>query len=327
MKWAAWFDLYLKTHCAARGLMTRSIASYGATLQMFREYARFRLGDREPDQLTARDILEYVDHLRRERHNGASAVNRQVTILRSMYRAMVAMGQLEPAQNPLAHFPRIKAAPTKLPVFLSEPEVKQLLAQPRGNTVLGLRDRALLTLLYGTGIRVSECASMREIDVDLVENTVRVVGKGGHERVVPLHPQVARTLQQYRTVRGGVTPLTPFFRSRGGKNISRGAIYEQVRNHARKARINRRVSPHRLRHTFATHLVKHGVHVITIRDLLGHRCVSSTQIYLHTTAEDLRRAVKFHPIDKLVDRLEDLLPNVKLPMQWLPGEKVIRRRG
>ena len=167
---------------------------------------------------------------------------------------------------------------------------------------------------------------MREGDVDLKDNTVRVVGKGGHERVVPLNAEVAKTLQQYRTARGGVTPAATFFRSRSGKSMSRGAIYDRVRLHAKRARIERRVSPHRLRHTFATHLVKNGVQLVTIRDLLGHHCISSTQIYLHTTAEDLRSAAARHPVEKLVAQISDLLPNVKVPLQWLPGEKVIRGR-
>jgi integrase/recombinase XerD len=326
MKWEVWFSLYLERHCTARGLMPRTIAAYAATLAGFRAYVRFRLADRAPDELTARDVLEYVEHLRRERHNGASAVNRQVTILKNLYRAMVAMGQLDASKNVMAHFPTIKATPTKLPVFLSETEVRNLLSQPRSSTVLGLRDRALLTVLYGTGIRVSECSGLKESDVDLVDNTVRVLGKGGHERVLPLNPEVARTLKQYREVRGPVTPAAPFFRSRGQRPLSRYAIYERVRTHSRRALIQRRVSPHRLRHTFATHLVKHGVQLVTIRDLLGHRCITSTQIYLHTTAEDLRKAAALHPVEQLVDRVSDLLPNVKMPLQWLPGEKVIQRR-
>jgi site-specific recombinase XerD len=325
MKWQAWFQLFLERHCTARGLSAKTIAAYAATLEGFHAWVRFRLADKGPDELTAKDVLEYVDYLRRERHNGASAVNRQVTILRSLYRALVAMGHLEPDRNPMAHFPRIKAAPVKLPTFLSEEEVKNLLAQPRTGTVLGLRDRALLVLLYGTGIRASEAATLTERDVDIKENTVRVIGKGGHERVLPLNTEVALALQQYRTARGAATPAASFFRSRRGTDLSRYAIYERVRAHAKHARINRRVSPHRLRHTFATHLVKNGVQLVTIRDLLGHRSVSSTQIYLHTTADDLRQAAKRHPVEKLVARVADLLPNVRLPMQWLPGEKVVHR--
>ena len=172
--------------------------------------------EKGPEQLTAKDILEYVNYLRDERHNGAAAVNRQVTILRSFFRAIVAMGHLEPDKNPMAHFPKLKAAPVKLPTFLSEDEVRRLLAKPRTTTVLGLRDRALLTLLYGTGIRATEAATMRECDVDLVDNTVRVIGKGGHQRAVPLNVEVARALQQYRAARGKALPSAPFFRSRRG---------------------------------------------------------------------------------------------------------------
>lgn len=323
MKWDFWLGLYLERHCTARGLMPKTIAAYDATLRGFRAFVQFRLDDRDPDALHSRDILAYVEHLRRERRNGAAAVNRQVTILKGFYRALVAMGHLEVDDNPMAHFPKMKAAPTKLPVFLSEEEMARLIAEPRTDTVLGLRDRAMLTLLYGTGIRATECATMTEADVDLRDATVRVVGKGGHERVVPLNAQVVRALRHYREARGRVAPAAAFFRSRSGRGMSRNAIYERVRKHSEKAKIHKRVSPHRLRHTFATHLVKRGVRLVTIRDLLGHRCISSTQVYLHTTAEDLRRAADLHPIKSLVAHVEDLLPNVKLPLQWQPGEKIV----
>lgn len=323
MKWDYWLQLYLDRHCTARGLMPKTIAAYSATLEGFRAYVRFRLDDRAPDELTPKDIIEYVEYLRTERRNGPSAVNRQVTILRSFYRAIVAMGQLEVSRNPMAHFPKIKAAPSKLPVFLSEEEVGRLLAQPRTDTVLGLRDRALLTLLYGTGIRATECATLREEDVDLEEQTIRVTGKGGHERTIPLNQEVARALRQYRAARGRVHPSSGFFRSRNGGDMSRNAVYERVRTCSHRARIQKRVSPHRLRHTFATHLVKRGVGLVTLRDLLGHRCIGSTQVYLHTTAADLRRAAELHPVEKLIATIEDILPNVKVPFQWPPGEKVI----
>jgi site-specific recombinase XerD len=326
MKWDYWIQQYLEKHCTARGLMPRTIDAYRLTLEGFRGYVKFRLGDREPDELTARDILEYINYLRKERRNGDSAVNRQVTILKCFYRAMVAMAELEADQNPLAHFPKIKAVPSKLPVFLSEDEVRQLINQPRTDTVLGLRDRAILMLLYGTGIRATECASLTEENVDISSGTIRVTGKGGDQREIPLNEEVVRALSMYRGARGQLTPKAGFFRSRFGADLSRGVIYERVRTHARKAKIAKRVSPHRIRHTFATHLVKKGVQLVTIRDLLGHRCISSTQIYLHTTAEDMRRAAERHPVQGLVDYVEDLLPNVKVPFQWPPGEKVIGGR-
>lgn len=323
MKWDYWLDLYLTRHCTARGLMARTIAAYDATLKGFRAFVRFRLDDPGPDELSSRHILEYVDYLRKERGNGDSAVNRQVTILKSFYRAMVAMDQLDVNDNPMAHFPKMKATPVKLPTFLSEEEVQRLLSQPRTDTVLGLRDRALLMLLYGTGIRATECATLTEANVDLGDATIRVVGKGGHERVLPLNVEVVRALRHYRQARDRVAPAACFFRSRSGGALSRGSIYQRVRMHAEKARIQKRVSPHRLRHTFATHLVKRGVRLVTLRDLLGHRCISSTQIYLHTTAADLRRAAEIHPVKELVAQVEDLLPNVKVPLQWPPGAKVV----
>lgn len=320
--WQFWIDKYLQVHCAARGLAPRTIAAYKASLEGFASYVRFRLDEREPQDLTARDMLEYIEYLRSERDNGASAVNRQITILKNLYRAMSAMGYIEQKQNPLAHFPKIKAAPRKLPIFYSEEEVGRIISQPRTDTVLGLRDRALLVLLYGTGIRASECASLLDSKVDLEDCSISVIGKGGHERSVPLNMEVARALRQYRSARGIVGYKDAFFRSRNKRAMSRNAIYERVRTHGRRARIGKRVSPHRMRHTFATHLIKKGVNVVTVRDLLGHRCLGSTQIYLHTTAKDMREAAARHPVEKLISRIEDMLPGTKLPFQWPPGEKI-----
>jgi hypothetical protein len=109
-------------------------------------------------------------------------------------------------------------------------------------------------------------------------DTIHVVGKGGHERTVPLNEEVVHILKQYRTARGLVKLTEPFFRSREGGALSRNAVYERVRSTGRKARIGKRVSPHQLRHTFATHLIKAGVGLVTVRDLLGHRLITSTQI-------------------------------------------------
>jgi integrase/recombinase XerD len=315
MKWDYWITLYIHTHCTARGLRALTIQAYEATLKGFRQYARERWPERGPDQLSACDVLQYLEYLRTERDNGASALNRQATVLRNFYRAMVAMGHLEPRDNPMAHFPKIKAAARKLPTTLSREEISVLLDQPESDTVIGLRDRALLTLLYGTGIRASECSGLREQDIDWEERTIRVSGKGGHERSLPLNEEVLHVLRQYRLARGGAKNEEPFFRSREGGALSRNAIYERVRSHGRRARIAQRVSPHRLRHTFATHLVQEGVGLVTLRDLLGHRQITSTQIYIHLTAQDLRRAAEKHPVGKLIQRMEELLPNLKLPFQ------------
>jgi site-specific recombinase XerD len=319
MKWEYWITLFAQTHCTARGLKATTIAAYQATLDRFRAYVRQRLEDRAPDGLTARDVLAYVEYLRRERANGDAAINRQVVILKGFYRAMVALGHLEPSRNPMAWFPTVKAAPRKLPTVLSDDEVRQLLDAPDTETILGLRDRAILALLYGTGIRASECAGLTDGSVDLAERTITVTGKGGHQRTIPLNDQVVKVLGTYREARGLTLPDRPFFLSRSKRALSRGAIYERVRTHARRCRIQKRVSPHRLRHTFATHLLQAGVGLVTIRDLLGHRWITSTQVYLHVTALELRDAADRHPVGQLVSVVGHLLPETPLPWQRPPA--------
>ena len=319
MKWSYWLQLYLRTHCVARGLSPLSIAAYEATLKQFRAWSE-KLGTKEPDAVTAREVLEYLEHLRSERDNGAAAINRTVTILRSFYRAIVAMGHLEPGANPMSGFPRVKAAARKLPSTLDTEEVTRLLEACRTDTVVGVRDRAIVALLYGTGIRASECAGLREGRVDLRALTITVRGKGGHERRIPFNEEVACFLREYTQVRGLQLPAAPFFRSRRGQTLSRGTLYERIRTLGRRARLTKPLSPHRLRHTFASHLVREGINLVTIRDLLGHRMITSTQIYLHVTAHDLRKAAEKHPIARLLGTIEHLLPNVRLPFQR-PGAR------
>lgn len=315
MSWHYWIRLFIDTHCVARGLRPLTIAAYEAILLQFSQWIRMTLQDRAPDQVSARDVLAYLQHLRQERCNGDSAVNRQLTVLRSFYRAIVAMGHLEPARNPLAGFPTIKAVPRKLPIALDTQQVARLLDKPGSDTVIGLRDRALLALLYGTGIRASECATLRCGQVDLERLIITVRGKGGHERAIPLNPQLAQILAAYAQARGPALPTAPFLRSRFGKPLSRGSIYERVRTWGQRSRVGVTLSPHRLRHTFATHLVRAGVGLVTIRDLLGHRLITSTQIYLHVTAQDLRHAADRHPIGQLLATIQQLLPAGPLPFQ------------
>jgi site-specific recombinase XerD len=315
MKWSFWIELYIRTHCVARGLRPLSLAAYEKTLKQFHAWVRVTRADCAPDQITAADVLAYVQYLRDVRDNGDSAVNRVVVVLRRFYCAMVAMGHLDHNANPLAVFPSIKAVPRKLPVALSSDQISRLLSEPKPDTVIGLRDRALLALLYGTGIRASECASLRNGHVDLKQLTITVQGKGGHERVIPLNPQLAEVLHAYLQARGSALANAPFFRSRFGRPLSRGGVYERVRTWGQRSRVGIPLSPHRMRHTFATHLVRAGVGLVTIRDLLGHRLITSTQIYLHVTADDLRAAAARHPISRLLHTVKHLLAPGPLPFQ------------
>lgn len=315
MKWSYWIELYIRTHCVARGLRPLSLKAYEKILKQFQEWTCSKQADREPDQVTARDVLAYLQYLREGRNNGDSAVNRTVVVLRRFYFAMVAMGQLDHGDNPLAVFPSIKAVPRKLPVSLSVEQVTRLLREPKPDTVIGLRDRALLAVLYGSGIRASEVASLRNGNVDLKQLTITVQGKGGHERTIPLNTELAEVLRSYIEARGASPNHGPFFRSRFGRPLSRGAVYERVRTWGQRSRIGIPLSPHRMRHTFATHLVRAGVGLVTIRDLLGHRLITSTQIYLHVTADDLRAAAARHPISRLLDTIKHLIVPGPLPFQ------------
>jgi site-specific recombinase XerD len=326
MTWEYWIKQYVEVHCTARGLRPKTIDAYFASLRQFRTYVRFRLLDQSPDALAPVDILNYVEYLRKERKNGDAAVNRQITILRNFYRAAVAMDLLAPAGNPLARFPKLKPPKKSFRETLTDEEVERLLQAPPTNTVMGHRDRAILALLYGTGIRASECAGLLFKHVDLVHGTIRVTGKGGNERTVPLNRGVRDALTVYEKVRGRGLPTAPYFVSRKGNAVSRQVVFERVRKYVQVSRIDKKMSPHGLRHTFATHLVRRGVNLVTLRDLLGHRQLTSTQIYLHMTADDLRKATDRHPIGRLLETVQELLPDRRLPYQFPPGTRITRRR-
>jgi integrase/recombinase XerD len=234
---------------------------------------------------------------------------------------MVSLEQLAYAENPTHQLPKMKAPKRKMKEVLSQSEVEDLLKKPRTDTVLGLRDRAILTLLYGTGIRASECAQLTDCDVDFEIKTVRVVGKGGHQRIVPLNETVLQALVNYKKARGDQERHKAFFKTRKKKGATRAIIYERVRRFARLARIQKKVSPHILRHTFATHLLKLGEKLIVLKELLGHRQLSSTQVYLHLSGEDLREAIERHPVKKLLGSLEEYLPTGRLRFQHPPGKR------
>lgn len=173
-------------------------------------------------------------------------------------------------------------------------------------------------LLYATGIRANECATAPERWVDLNDRTIRVLGKGGRERVIPLNQRAVEALRVYRQARGRLAPDERFFRTKDGRGIGRKIVYQRVKKYAAEAKIDKRVSPHTLRHTCATHLVQRAESLVTIRDILGHRQITSTQIYLHTTAHDLREVARNHPIGELAPRIASLIEGVRIPVDHPP---------
>jgi len=315
MNWECWINTYVSSYCVPRGLRPNTIAAYSQTLRQFRDYVCFNLDNKGPDQIQTRDILQYVCYLQKDRNNGPSAVNRQVIIIKKFYQACRALGFIDYNADPSANLPKFKVIPQKMPVTLNKEEVKKLIFQPDADTILGIRDRAIMALLYGSAIRASECANIRECDIDFANTTMFVTGKGGHQRVVTFNEKVAAMLINYKNARGPSDPKKQFFRSRKGNGISRNTIYERVRTHSRKARIEKRVSPHTFRHTAATHLIMAGKSLNVVAEVLGHRHVSSTDIYVHLTASDLREAAEHHPVRELVGTVEKIMPGIRLPFQ------------
>jgi integrase/recombinase XerD len=316
--WELWIDLYTETWCVGRNLATSTIAAYRDVLRQFQGWATSEHLALEPTRLTTRIVLDYVVHLREKRGNGDAAISRTVVVLKNFFRAMVAFGHLTSSENPMQGFPAMRKRHEKLPTWLSSEEVRRVLDAPPLDTVLGLRDRAMLTLLYATGIRASECAGLLQEGVDLQQRTIRVWGKGGRERVVPLNHRAAEALDVYRQARGPLAPGERFFRTKGGRGINRKVVYDRVKKYAAQAKIAKRVTPHTFRHTCATHLVQRDVNIVTIRDILGHRQITSTQVYLHTTAHELQEVARIHPVSQLAPKVAALLAGVRLPIDHPP---------
>jgi len=215
---------------------------------------------------------------------------RLLSSLRRFYRWALEAGRLE--RDPLAEIrlPRVRPS---LPETLEEDEVERLLAAPDVATDLGLRDRTMLEVLYGAGLRVSELVGLAVEAVNLRQGVVRVRGKGDKDRLVPLGEEAVDWLSRYlRTARGGLMqdPTRPaLFPGRGDRPLTRQAFWYRIKHHARVAGIERPLSPHTLRHAFATHLLNHGANLRVVQLLLGHSDLSTTQIYTHVAQARLER--------------------------------------
>ncbi|WP_300270292.1 site-specific tyrosine recombinase XerD [Halomonas sp.] len=227
---------------------------------------------------------------RREAGYRLRSNTRLLSSLRRFYRWALETGRLE--RDPLAEIrlPRVRPS---LPETLEEDEVERLLAAPDVTTDLGLRDRTMLEVLYGAGLRVSELVGLGVEAVNLRQGVVRVRGKGDKDRLVPLGEEAVDWLSRYlRTARGALMqdPTRPaLFPGRGDRPLTRQAFWYRIKHHARVAGIERPLSPHTLRHAFATHLLNHGANLRVVQLLLGHSDLSTTQIYTHVAQARLER--------------------------------------
>jgi integrase/recombinase XerD len=285
---------YLDHLAIERGLARNSLASYRRDLARYQQFMG-ELGVSTPDDVTEGHVLAFVGRLREgdETHPplAASSAARTVVAVRGFHRFALLEGLA--SSDPAADV-RPPTPPKRLPKALRLDQVEALLAAAgKGRTPKELRDRALLELLYGTGARISEAVGLDVDDLDPANGSLRLVGKGGKERVVPVGRFAAEAVDAY-LIRGR-TPLLErgsgstalFLNSRGGR-LSRQSAWTVLRSTAERAHISGEVSPHTLRHSFATHLLDGGADVRVVQELLGHASVTTTQIYTLVTVDTLR---------------------------------------
>jgi integrase/recombinase XerD len=283
-----------------RGLARNTLAAYRTDLLQFGRFLAER--DREATSADASDLSDFLADLARGDGNGrapcsTATVHRKAACLRSFYRHLRREEAI--ADDPAARLETPRRG-KKLPEVLSYGEVQRLLAQPRGDDPATLRDRALLELMYASGLRASETISLEIPDVDLEHGIVRTRGKGSKERLVPVGGKAIAAVRVY--LRAGRPELmrSPderqlFLNFRGGP-LTRQGLYKIVLRHAKTAGLGNRMSPHTLRHSFATHLLAGGCDLRSVQEMLGHADLSTTQLYTHLSGEELKEAYfKAHP--------------------------------
>ncbi len=280
---AAWME---------RGLADNTLAAYRSDLSRFAAWLQPR--GQSLDHATRAAVLGYLAGLV---GSPPRTVARRLSALRRFYAWRVREGAVEHDPCERVEAPRLGRP---LPSTLSEHEVEQLLAAPDPGTPLGLRDRAMLELLYATGLRVSELVGLEVTQLNTRQGVVRVIGKGNRERLVPVGEEalawLARFTREARPQLVAGRTCSALFPSRRAAALSRQAFWQLIRRYALVAGLPRPVSPHTLRHAFATHLLNHGADLRVVQMLLGHRDISTTQIYTHVARERLRQLhARHHP--------------------------------
>ena len=276
-----------------RGLSRNTLEAYRSDLHQFTCFlARRGLSVQGAGHS---DLADFLDELAAGRDGrppvAPTTLGRKVACLRSFYRHLRREETI--SHDPAAdlHGPR---KPQRLPRVLSREEVRRLLEQPRGSSPLALRDRALLEVMYACGLRASEAVGLELSDLDLEEGLLRARGKGNKERIVPVGRQALAALSVY--LRGGRAELvgnrvqTRLLVNHRGGELTRQGLYKIVQGHARKAGLQEKMSPHTLRHTFATHLLAGGCDLRSLQEMLGHADLATTQVYTHLSADRLKDA-------------------------------------
>jgi integrase/recombinase XerD len=282
---------FLGTLELERGLSRNTLEAYRSDLA---QYGLFlgRAG-RDPLEVEPGDLAAFVSELAEGRDGkppvASATLQRKIACLRSFYRHLRREQMID--HDPTSEL-RPPRASGRLPKVLSRDEVTRLLAQPTGSSPAALRDRALLETMYACGLRASEAISLTLDELDLEVGMLRAQGKGSKERLVPMGSQAVQTLTDYlkrgRPRLVGLTDEPRVFVNLRGTGLSRQGLYKIVQGHAKTAGLEHRMSPHTLRHTFATHLLAGGCDLRSLQEMLGHADIGTTQIYTHLSVDRLR---------------------------------------
>ncbi len=275
-----------------KGLSPNSLASYRRDLDKLERWAAER--GRALEELRKEDLSQMVMSFARAGLSPRS-IARAISSVRGFYRFLLLDGHIK--QDPTAdlHAP---IASQKLPRFLTQDEIERLLESPQTDSPEGVRDRTIIELLYATGLRVTELVSLEAANIEIDRGILSCSGKGSKQRRVPLGRSVINWLQRYAEVRPSLlngAEAKRLFVGAGGRALTRQFVWAMLKNYAEKAGI-RDVSPHVLRHSFATHLLEHGADTRSVQAMLGHSDLATTQIYTHVTGERLRQTYeRCHP--------------------------------
>ena len=289
-------DIFLNYLSVERGLSRNTIISYRHDLVSFLDYLKDKQGIDNLDKTDKNHITSFMMQLKGLGLN-ANSISRKLAAIKTFYRFLVREKMIRTDPTSLLESPKLWR---RIPSTLSLQEIERLLIQPNTHKMQGIRDRAILELLYATGMRVSELAQLNLKDVNLQVGFVRCVGKGNKERIVPLGKKAIISLNRY------IDKARPYFLRRHStdvlfltrlhKRISRQSIWKIIKRYARAARIRKDIRPHILRHSFATHLLERGADLRSVQEMLGHSDISTTQIYTHINKDRLKMVHKmFHP--------------------------------
>lgn len=290
MQLATWADAYLDHLRVERALSSATLAAYGSDLAAFLVFAE-AAGATDVSGLDAGLVSRYLVSL----EVGPRSAARKLSALRGFARFLMRERAIAVDPTALSEGPRPSR---RLPRVLDEGEVLRLLNQPKPTTARGRRDRAMLYLLYASGLRVSELVGLRVGDVDRARGVVAPLGKGGKRRLVPIGEPALLCLDEYLATRADLPGAASdvLFLARGPRGLSRQGFFKLIKIYGRAAGITKPISPHKLRHSFATHLLSGGADLRSVQTMLGHADISTTEIYTHLSADHVRRAhARAHP--------------------------------